>query len=142
MTREEILAVLARKQAAMAGRDFAGIASLYADACVVESPTAGGLVTGRTALARLEEAWATAFPDLVITSDEPLIDGDRAAQVVTFEGTDTGVFLGLPPTGKTFRMPIVVLSTFKDQQIVHERRIYDFTGFLLQIGVLKAKPAV
>ena len=25
--------------------------------------------------------------------------------------------------------------------ITHERRIYDFTGMLVQIGVLKAKPA-
>jgi hypothetical protein len=28
-----------------------------------------------------------------------------------------------------------------DGLIVHERRIYDFTGMLVQIGVLKAKPA-
>jgi len=27
-----------------------------------------------------------------------------------------------------------------DRQIAHERRIYDFTGLLIQIGVLKAKP--
>ena len=25
--------------------------------------------------------------------------------------------------------------------VVHERRIYDFTGMLVQIGVLKARPA-
>ena len=29
----------------------------------------------------------------------------------------------------------------RGRQIVRERRIYDFTGLLLQIGVLKAKPA-
>lgn len=27
-----------------------------------------------------------------------------------------------------------------DGQIAHEKRIYDFTGFLVEIGVLKAKP--
>ena len=27
-----------------------------------------------------------------------------------------------------------------DRHIAHEKRIYDFTGFLLEIGVLKAKP--
>jgi hypothetical protein len=31
--------------------------------------------------------------------------------------------------------------TFADGLIAHERRIYDFTGLLLQIGVLRAKPA-
>jgi len=29
----------------------------------------------------------------------------------------------------------------RNGKIVHERRIYDFTGLLVQIGVLKAKPA-
>ena len=27
-----------------------------------------------------------------------------------------------------------------DGQIVQERRVYDFTGMLVQIGVLKARP--
>jgi hypothetical protein len=26
-------------------------------------------------------------------------------------------------------------------KIVHERRIYDFTGLLIQVGLLKTKPA-
>jgi hypothetical protein len=29
-----------------------------------------------------------------------------------------------------------------DGRIVHERRILDFTGVLVQVGVLKAKPAL
>jgi hypothetical protein len=35
----------------------------------------------------------------------------------------------------------VFVYTLKDNQIVHERRILDFTGVLLQVGILKAKPA-
>ena len=60
----------------------------------------------------------------------------------TLEGTDSGQFLGLPPTGKSFRIPAVFLYELKDGQIARERRIYDFTGLLVQIGLLKAKPAV
>jgi hypothetical protein len=48
--------------------------------------------------------------------------------------------MGVPPTGKPFRVPMVLVNTLKNGQIVHERRIYDFTGLLVQIGVLKAKP--
>jgi hypothetical protein len=34
------------------------------------------------------------------------------------------------------------VSTLNDrQEIVRERRIDDFSGFLVQIGMLKAKPA-
>ena len=57
------------------------------------------------------------------------------------EGQDVGQFLGLAPTGKSFRVPGVFLYDLQDGQIVRERRIYDFTGVLIQIGLLKAKPA-
>ena len=35
---------------------------------------------------------------------------------------------------------MVFLFEFQDGRIVRERRIYDFTGLLVQIGVLSAKP--
>lgn len=31
-------------------------------------------------------------------------------------------------------------SAFLDHHVAHERRIYDFTGMLVRIGALKAKP--
>ena len=34
----------------------------------------------------------------------------------------------------------VFLYELRDRHIVRERRIYDFTRLLVQIGVLKAKP--
>jgi predicted ester cyclase len=127
---------------ALRARDATALGRMYSGTCVVESPTAGGSVTGSNAIADVYAAWFKGFPDLVTTFDEPLIDGDRVVQFVVSEGTDTGGFLGVPPTGKPFRIPIVFLSTVKDHQIVHEQRVYDFTGMLVQIGVLKAKPAV
>lgn len=86
-------------------------------------------------------AWFAAFPDVVTTTDDLLIDDSRAALAATITGTDIGGFMGLLPTGKPFRLPIVHLYKLQDEQILHERRIYDFTGLLVQIGVLKAKPA-
>jgi hypothetical protein len=35
----------------------------------------------------------------------------------------------------------VFLFVIKDGKIHHERRVYDFTGLMIQLGVLKAKPA-
>jgi hypothetical protein len=36
---------------------------------------------------------------------------------------------------------VVFLYEFKDGKIVRDRRVYDFTGLLIQVGTLKAKPA-
>ena len=142
MTRDDIVALFAIRQDAIARRDVNLIASQHAPDCEHESPLAGGTVKGREAIGQLYEQWFRGFPDYVLTSEELLIDGNRVIQVSTQSGTDTGGFLGLPPTGKPFRVPVVWLFTVKDNQFVHVRPIYDYTGTLMQIGVLKAKPAV
>ena len=140
MTREEVSALLARRRDAMARHDWTAFGELYAESATVESPLAGS-VTGREAIMRASEAFFTAFPDAVITDDTPAIDGGRATIVSEVEGTHSGEILGLAPTGRAFRIPVVFLLVLRDNQIIHERRIYDFTGLLVQIGVLKAKPA-
>jgi predicted ester cyclase len=73
--------------------------------------------------------------------DESLIDDEHVAEMALQSGTDTGGFLGLPPTGKPFRLPVVWLFTVRHGHFAYVRPIYDFTGILVLIGVLKAKPA-
>jgi predicted ester cyclase len=141
VTREEISALLTRRRQAVERRDIIALANLYSETGIVESPMAGGSVTGRVAIAELYERWFKAFPDIQQTFEEPLIDGDRVVQTILSAGTDSGEFLGLAPTGKPFNIRVVLVATTKDHQIVHEQRIYDFTGMLVQIGILKAKPA-
>ena len=51
-----------------------------------------------------------------------------------------GSFLGLEPSGRSFHIPAVFTYELRNGQIAREQRIYDFTGLLVQIGVLKAKP--
>jgi len=140
MTREAIEALFARRREANSRQDAAALAGDYAPDCVVESPSAG-VHRGRTAVEQVIRALFDAL-DLEVHEESLLIDGDAAAQVVTLEGTDSGQFLGLPPTGKSFRIPAVLLYDFKDGKIVRERRVFDFTGLLVQIGLLKAKPSV
>jgi len=141
MTREQIHTLFDQRHGALQRRDSDLLAALHAQMGVLESPSAGGTVTGRAAIERVYQAWFTAFPDFDFLSDELLVDGDRVVEVGTISGTDTGGFMGLPPTDKPFHFPVIVLFTVQDGQILHERRVYDFTGLLVQIGVLKAKPA-
>lgn len=140
MTRAEVVGVIERRIEASNRRDVPALTALHAENGVVESLIAGR-VEGRAAIGDVYRAWFTAFPDVVVTTDELIVESNRAVQVATITGTDLGGFMGVPATGKPFRMPIVFLFTVVDGLIAYERRIYDFTGLLLQIGVLKAKPA-
>ena len=82
-----------------------------------------------------------AFLDLTMTVDDLVVDGDIVVAILSFEGTHMRPLLGFEPTGKHFHLSGAFVHRLKDRKIVHERRIYDFTGLLVQIGVLKAKLA-
>lgn len=140
MTREEISAVLEQHHQALQRRDLETLVALHSERCVVESPMAGR-TTGVEGLRRVYQTWFAAFPDAEFAPEPPLIDGERVARITTVSGTDRGGFMGMEPTGKHFTMQIVQLFTVADGRIVQERRIYDFTGLLVQIGAIKAKPA-
>jgi steroid delta-isomerase-like uncharacterized protein len=141
MTREAIVDLLTRREAAFNRHDAQTLASIYAMDCVVDSPLAAGTLKGRQALTKVHEALFNAFPDILWARDQVMVDGHWATFLGTFTGTYTGGFMGLPPSGKPVRIPVALVCEFRDGEIVYERRLYDFTGMLVQIGVLKTTSA-
>ena len=140
MTRDEMRQFFEHRTDVWRRLDIAALVLTHTDDCVLESPLAGK-VTGRAAIENLYRSFVTSFPDLMIDNPELIADGDRAVQTLTFSGTNTGGFMGMAPTGKHFSFTAVLICTMRGGLIAYERRIYDFTGFLLEIGVLKAKPS-
>lgn len=139
-TRETILALFARRDAAWRARDAAALAADHAPDGVVVSPT-GGVLEGRAEIERIYRVWFSAFPDLTFTTEDLLIDDDRAAVLFRVSGTHSGEFFGTPATGRHIEVSGALILRFENGAIAHERRILDFTGLLLQVGVLRAKPA-
>jgi len=139
MGRDEILALLARRNAAWEARDAAALAATHAPEGTVESPT-GGLLRGHAAIERVYRVWFTAFPDIAWHPEEVVIDGDRVVVLAKLVGTQAGEFFGLPAGGRHVEFEVAIAMTVADGLIATERRIYDSTGLLVQAGVLKAKP--
>lgn len=140
LTREEMTALFDRRQEAFDSMDADALSGDYSDDCLVESPMSGTL-RGAVAVDRARRAFFEAFPDLKLRTERLVIDGNTVVQVATLEGTDIGGFMGLDPSGRSFKAPAVYIYEFRDRKIARESRIYDFTGVLIQIGLLKAKPA-
>jgi steroid delta-isomerase-like uncharacterized protein len=141
MPRDEVLALFARRQKAIERFDASALARDHSEDGIVDSPAAGGTVNGRAAIEVTYQTFFDAFPDLKSETEDLVIDGNRVAWFFKASGTQRGVFMGVPPTGKAFSVPMVFYSVLRDGKIAHERRIYDFTGILVQVGLLKAKPA-
>src|SRR5688572_32260839 len=78
MTREQIFALFARREASWRARDAPALASDHAPDGVVVSPT-GGVLEGRAEIERIYRVWFVAFPDLNFTTEDLLVDNDRAA---------------------------------------------------------------
>jgi predicted ester cyclase len=139
MTRDEILAVFERRQPAWRRLDAAALAADHAVDGTFISPMAG-TVQGRAAIQQVYQAWFDAFQDVTRHQEQLIIDGDNAVEIATVSGTDTGGFMGLPPTGKAFQAPVAYVYTPSSGHITRFQTIYDFTGILIQIGMLRAKP--
>jgi steroid delta-isomerase-like uncharacterized protein len=139
MTRAEIEEFFKRRDEAYQDLDAATLAEDYADDAVIISPSSG--THSKRDAAKSLRLIFNAFLDLTMSVDDVIIDGDKVVTVHTVEGTHMQEFLGISPTGKRFQMSVALIHQLKDRKIVREQRIYDFTGMLVQIGALKARPA-
>ena len=67
--------------------------------------------------------------------EEIVISGNRAVWIGRCVGTNTGGFMGFPPTGKPFNFGFISVYTFnQDHRVVHERRVYDLSRLLLSLA--------
>lgn len=137
----DIQALLDRRAAAWARRDPAALAADYAEDAVVSSPMFPH-AQGRAAIQQTFESLFRVFPDWDITLEPPCVSGNRAMQPCKVRATQRGEFMGIPGSGRRTEFDCVLIFDVEGDRIVRERRIYDFTGMLIQLGVLRGKPAV
>ena len=141
MKREEIESVLAEWTEAWKHRDAVALAAPYSEDAAYDS-TLAGTIRGREAIEELYRSWFSAFPDMTFEVEGRLIDGNQAVIIWSQRGKHMGEFCGLAGTGRSFVVRGVFFMVFDEGRITTMRSLYDFTGLLVQIGALKAKPAV
>lgn len=140
MTRAEIEACFAERQRAWTDRDPEALAAGHSADGLLDSPMFGHR-QGRDAIRESYRALFDIFPDWDYQGEALVIDGDRVAQAFTVSATHVGTFMGHAGTDRKFRIQGARFFTMANGLVQHERRVYDFTGLLIQIGVLKGKPA-
>lgn len=139
MTREQVVSLVQGMQRAWNARDAAALASWHAEDSVVHSPIFG-TVRGRAEIERSFQDFFRAFADSVFEGQDLIIDGSRAAQTFVLDASHTSELFGVEATHRRFRIQGVLVFEMRDGKIIHERRMYDFTSLLVQLGVIKAKP--
>jgi steroid delta-isomerase-like uncharacterized protein len=76
----------------------------------------------------------TAFPDQRHDDVRYHVADDAVIVEFNLLGTNLGEFYDLPPTGKSFRVPVVAVFFFEGDRIVNERIYFDAASLVTQIG--------
>ena len=108
---------------------------------VVEEVPLPGQGPGLDGLKDALRSMRTGFSDLNFSIHEQISEGDKVASRFEWTGTHTGVFLGIPATGKPVRVWGIVIDRLQDGKIKNTRIIMDTLGLMMQLGAIPGSGA-
>ncbi len=96
--------------------------------------------TTREAYAAWVQDTRSALPDLLLTTENLVAEGDMVAARWTFQGTHQGDLLGpggmISATGKRVTVSGITLFRFADGKLVEDWHSRDDLGFMQQLGLI------
>jgi steroid delta-isomerase-like uncharacterized protein len=132
--RRRRLAVIEEHFASEVDKEFDRTLATFAGHPHYEIVATGQVYDGDDEVLAYHRAQRTAFPDqrhedvrLHVTEDAVIAEFDLL-------GTNLGAFYGRPPTGRSFRVPVIAVFTFDGDRITNERVYLDRATLLAQIG--------
>jgi predicted ester cyclase len=93
-------------------------------------------VRGLEAWKRFTAAQFGAFPDLAVTVEDLVAEGDTVGARVGARGTHAGELMGIPPTGRQVAFTGMEVFRITDGKIVEQWGEFDALGLLQQLGVM------
>jgi steroid delta-isomerase-like uncharacterized protein len=75
------------------------------------------------------------------TIDDMIAEGDRVAVRLTTGATQTGSFMGMPPTGKSYEISEIHIFRLRDGKVIEHWHQFDQMGMMKQLGAMPGEPA-
>lgn len=133
--RRRRLAVLEEHFQSEIDHDWDRCLATFEDVPRYEIVATGQIHEGADAVVAYHRNQRTAFPDQRHEHVRMHVaDDDTVISEFDLLGTNTGEFMGLPPTGRAFRVPVIAVFTFAGDRITNERVYLDGASLLRQIG--------
>jgi steroid delta-isomerase-like uncharacterized protein len=101
----------------------------------------GGDVHGAAGWKQLAQMYRTAFPDVIMTIDEQIAEGDKVVTRFTARGTHRGELAGVAASGRLVTVPCLTIDRIVGGQIVETFELFDQLGMFQAIGTLPALSA-
>ena len=111
---------------------------IFAAHHVVHDPHAppGGWPDGPESLKKIAAPFHGAFPDLSVTIEDQIAEGDKVVTLWTAVGTNLGPLQGRPATGKKVRVTGANVARFSEGKIAESWFNFDMLTLLRHLGVI------
>jgi steroid delta-isomerase-like uncharacterized protein len=97
-------------------------------------PSAG---SGRDAVKAMMTAMRTGFPDLRVTVESIIAEGDLVSARTTWRGTHQGEFMGVPATGNPVEIEAIDFVRYRDGKATEHWGQTDSMSLMMQIGAME-----
>jgi steroid delta-isomerase-like uncharacterized protein len=117
-------------------RNIDAVDEIYASGFVGHDPAMPEDVRGVEGAREFYGMYQSAFPDVQITIEEQVAEGDTVATRWTARGTHQGELMGVPPSGNRVEVMGVTISRIEGGKVAEEWDNYDALGMMQGIGAI------
>ncbi len=111
----------------------------FLDPNIIEHALPPGLPSGSEGSRQFIGMYLTAFPDMHLTAEDIIAEGEKVVVRLTYRGTHRGELMGIPPTGKQVTVTGIQIVRVANGRIAENWINLDALGMLQQLGVIPAK---
>lgn len=97
-----------------------------------------GQGNGRADLKARVAGFHKAFNPLHFNVEDVIGEGDKVVVRWTNSGTDSGGFMGIPPTGRQFGIAGIDIHVVRDGRLAEHWHVVDMLGQMQQLGLIPA----
>jgi steroid delta-isomerase-like uncharacterized protein len=133
MTTEQMKEFMRRFLNASVGKDANAFMELMAPDFVAH---VGDGPKNRAGFVQHMSVFNTSFSDMQVIVLDLITDGEKIVARTTWRGTQTGVFMGLPVTGKQIEIEAYIVERLKDGKSVEHWSLFDQLTMMQQLGLV------
>jgi steroid delta-isomerase-like uncharacterized protein len=113
------------------------IDEVVASNLVVHDPTSPeGMTSGVQSAKQFVEVYRNAFPDIQMTVEDLIAEGDKVVTRWRARGTHQGELMGIPPSGNPVEVTGITIDRIEGGKVVETWANYDALGMMQQVGAV------
>ena len=133
---DDIKAIARREVEMFSTGDFSIAAEVYSEDYVGHDPTKPEPIRGIEGAKQEAAGYRAAFPDLQLTIEHQVAEGEHVVTRWTARGTHEGELDGLAPTGKSATIEGISITRVVGGKIVEDHTQWDALGLMTQLGAV------